>query len=78
MDALNFTLCIDHKLHNELANISFDSSVLNLAAPFDISKDLTYPKPVVSIMANWISTPETNVDPVKLQRMRENLQVLSS
>lgn len=78
MDAINFTLCIDHKLHNELKNISFDSSVLNLATPFEVSKDLTYPKPVVSTIANWMKYPDETVDPVKLNRMKENLTILSS
>lgn len=78
MDAINFTLCIDHKLHNELRNISFDSSVLNLAAPFEISKDLAYPKPAVSTMANWISYPNDKVDVNKLQLMMNNLTIISS
>jgi len=76
-DALNFTLCIDERLHNELENETFDSSVFNLATPFEISKDLAYPKPAVSTMANWIGKEENTIDPLKWQKMKESLLILS-
>lgn len=76
MDAINFTLCIDNYLHNLLENMSFDSSVFTLAGPFEISKDLAYPKPVVSTIANWLNTEENIPDPIKLNQMKTCLQIL--
>lgn len=76
LDALNFTLCIDKKLHNRLSNLTFDSSVYSLSGPFEISHDLTYPKPLVSTIANWLTKPENEVDTNKLELMKRNLDII--
>lgn len=68
-DAINFTLVIDNLLFRELKYLSFDSSVLSLEAPHEISSDLGYPKPVISTISHWYTRPPA-FDPVKFEKMK--------
>lgn len=58
MDALNFTLTLDHELTNELRNLDPHKSCFELTKPYSISGNLSVPKTVVATISNWMHGDE--------------------
>lgn len=73
-DAINFTLVLDNFLHEQLSNLSFDSSVLDLSSPMNVSGALAFPKPVISTISHWYRTQE----PANAQKYEELRQLLDA
>ena len=66
-DALNFSLAIDNFLANELRHLAPHKSTFDMAKPYNISNNLSKPKPVIATFSNWMGTQETT--PASFEQM---------
>lgn len=59
-DAMNFTLALTKKTIDQLENFEPHHNVLALSGYNEFSGNLSYPKTVISTLANWIETGRPN------------------
>ncbi len=70
-DALNFTLALDEKVENWLANLAPHMNAFSLDKPGDLSDTVSISKPVLENIANWYEDRDDDFDPIKRARMAE-------
>lgn len=71
LDALNFTLALDHKVENWLANLAPHMNAFSLDKPGDLANSVSISKPVLENIANWYEDRATPDDPVKRAKMAQ-------
>lgn len=59
---------MDHVVEKDMYNLAPHKSVFDLDSPYQISGNLSMPKPVINTISNWMSMEEPP-DLVKLERM---------
>lgn len=75
-DQLNGTLGLDHATAEDLVHLAPHKSAISLDEPRQISRNLSFPKPVVSTMANWLHTAHREPpDPKQVRLMDELLKI---
>lgn len=55
---MNFSLAIDNLLANELRHLAPHKSTFDMAKPYNVSVNLSIPKPVIATTSNWLMTLE--------------------
>lgn len=60
---------MDFVTAQELQNLAPHKSVFGLNTPYEVSKNLSIPKPVINTMQSWMAMDE-EPDPVKLEKMK--------
>lgn len=68
-DECNFCLFLDEDLAKEFESLKPHKSVFSLNSPRQVSGNLSMPKPVVSSIAELMSSKEIP-DPAKLEKMK--------
>ena len=61
-DAINFSLALDNFVAKEYDNLAPHKSVFSLDKPFEVSGNLSMPKPVVSTISSFLHAPMVTED----------------
>jgi hypothetical protein len=69
-DEVNCMLPLDMFLTDELRSLEPHHSTLSMAAPREISGNLSMPKPVIASISHWIGSQDDIPSPEKLNKMK--------